>query len=535
MSKQLVLEHVWPKTITVDKRIVRILSASTYDNFPNALKELITNSYDADSSLVEIKIDIKNEVITLTDDGSGMSEADFTLYLRIAGSKREKKPKAPSGRTIIGQFGVGFLSVFPFFKNYLIETKKSGSDEVLRAEIPCDMYFKSNSLDISEIKVHGGVKYDKSRISSHYTKITLSGFTSLSKAFFFPKRQIKHQRYSVLRKDSLEILVWRLSEDLPLKYKDEKFNTLFNRYSQNMPFKVKLNGEELLRRAYGKEILEIHKGNYQEIGKIKFQYFIVTDRGSINDPLEGRYLKIRNLNAGVGDRTAFGLGTDVGGARSRLHWLSGEIHIIEGMNDLITVSRDKFNYDPDYETLKDYFIKRLAFHSNQIEQEEELKKYVGDSQDESKVKNIKLLGKTNIAKKINRLNRGKEEKDYVTKQIAENTNSSNIRSEKKLVPILNIEGNDLEFTEKKLRIDGKTYKVVLQKWDYQKEIFSACKIEKNTLYINESYPLFKKPKHTDIFIKLHVLLLKNLVNGNISKNVFIQMSNDVLIFYYDYK
>ena len=86
-------KSIWPKQITVDKRIVRILSASTYENFPNALKEIITNSYDADSSSVKISIDLKKESIVIEDDGTGMTEDDFSLYLRIAGLKRTKKPK----------------------------------------------------------------------------------------------------------------------------------------------------------------------------------------------------------------------------------------------------------------------------------------------------------------------------------------------------------------------------------------------------------------------------------------------------------
>jgi predicted nuclease of restriction endonuclease-like (RecB) superfamily len=51
----------WPKKITVDKNIVSILSQSTYDNFPQALKELVTNSYDADAKEVRVSIDLKEE------------------------------------------------------------------------------------------------------------------------------------------------------------------------------------------------------------------------------------------------------------------------------------------------------------------------------------------------------------------------------------------------------------------------------------------------------------------------------------------
>lgn len=527
MSKQLVIDHVWPKTITVDKRIVKILSASTYDNFPNALKEIITNSYDADASVVDVKIDIKNEIITITDDGSGMSEADFTLYLRIAGSKREKKPKTPSGRFVIGQFGVGFLSVFPFFKNYSIETTKSNSDEILYADIPCDMYFGNNFLDISQINVQGGIRHDRSKTSQHYTKIKLSGFTNLSRAFFFPNRKVKPNRNSILKQSSMDILTWRLSEDLPLKYIDNRLNKPFDKFTPNLPFKVKFNNEELLRKAYGKEILEIHQGDYEKIGKIKYRYFIVTDKKTIDNPSEARYFKIRNLNAGVGDRTSFGLGTEFGGARSRIHQLSGEIHIVEGLNDLITTSRDKFNYDPDYEELKDLFIKKLSSHSSQLEDEKEMKDFVEDAKDENKIKNIKLLGKKNIEKKIKKLEKGYEKKKYAASQIVEEPSDEPTTKNY-------IEEEDIELFEKKMKIDGKSYKVVLESWNYRDDFFPACKIDDNILYINEKYPLFKSVKYTDIFIKLHVMLLKNLRAGILNRNVFKELSAEIIETYKDY-
>ena len=137
------LNKNWPKKITVDKRIVKILSESTYENFPNALREIIINSYDADSSKVDVSINLKKEVIEIEDNGWGMDENDFTHYLRIAGVKKESHNKTASGRFIVGQFGIGFLSLFPFFKNCTIISKKSGSSEILFAEIPCYKYFSS--------------------------------------------------------------------------------------------------------------------------------------------------------------------------------------------------------------------------------------------------------------------------------------------------------------------------------------------------------------------------------------------------------
>src|SRR5258707_10868577 len=109
--------NLWPKRISVDKRIVKILSESTYENFPTALKEIITNSYDADASLINIKINLNKGIVTIEDNGKGMSVEEFDFFLRIAGVKREReKNTTPSGRYVLGKFGVGFLSIFPYFK-----------------------------------------------------------------------------------------------------------------------------------------------------------------------------------------------------------------------------------------------------------------------------------------------------------------------------------------------------------------------------------------------------------------------------------
>src|SRR5258708_6775613 len=150
-------EAIWPKNITVDKRIVKILSESTYENFPTALKEIVTNSYDADASEVHISIDLKNEIVTIEDNGKGMSEEEFDFFLRIAGMKREReKNTTASGRFAVGKFGVGFLSIFPYFKNYDIESTKKGLDKILISNIPCYKYFSSGQLlEVSEIPING--------------------------------------------------------------------------------------------------------------------------------------------------------------------------------------------------------------------------------------------------------------------------------------------------------------------------------------------------------------------------------------------
>lgn len=495
--------NLWPKRISVDKRIVKILSESTYENFPTALKEIITNSYDADASLVSVNINLKKGLITIEDNGKGMSVEEFDFFLRIAGVKREReKNTTASGRYVLGKFGVGFLSIFPYFRNYDIESKKKGSDRVLISSIPCYKYFSSDKLvEVSEIPINGKEKIDKSRVNESYTRITLSGFTELANEYFFPSNEIEYRKYSVYSYTGIQKLRWKLEEDLPIDYEDERFNVLTRHYSPNLKFKVFVNGEILTRKTYATEILEINgeklsfkrgysngplkvtEDGFKEIGKIRFQYFILTNKIALR-PYEARGFKIRNLNAGVGERTTFRLGSEAKGGRSRLQWLTGEVLVLEGMNDIINVQRTDFYYDPDYDRLKEFLIERLSHHSNLLEEEAEFDREKKDQ----KIKNLRYLEQS-------------DEEPGLTKTI---------------------------------RFHNRNYKVKIDTWDYRSDFYPACKVESGKLLINKSYPLFSRVKHTDIFIRLHLLMVISQQEGRIKKTDYSTMAKEILEIYKEY-
>ena len=223
----------WPKKITVDKRIITILSGSTYNNFPKALKEIITNSYDADASEVRVSVDVDKETITVEDNGIGMSENDFDFYLRIAGKSRSTREYTLAGRKRVGQFGVGFLSVFPFCRTYNIESTKKGSAEVIFASIPNYKFVEENqkiSAEIEEIPIQGGRKNDPSQINRQFTKIKLVGFTRLAKDFFKHAYQVSNRRETILNYSPLKRLEWELCEDLPIEF--DSHNELTEKLSE---------------------------------------------------------------------------------------------------------------------------------------------------------------------------------------------------------------------------------------------------------------------------------------------------------------
>lgn len=515
----------WPKQITVDKRIVGILSTSTYQNFPRALKEIITNSYDADAFEVSIKIDVDKELIIIEDNGKGMDSIDFGYYLRIAAQRRQKNDNSTKlGRKIIGQFGVGFLSVFPFFKSYSIESTKEGSSNILYADIPLALYFDqhTSSLDVGSITINGGEKIMPNEKSKSYTRITLKGFNELTRSFFKESKE-KKSKGEVATYEGINKLKWILSDDLPLKFKDQRFNDIFN-YPEYPPFTVIVNNEPLYRGVYGDEILDTHSGEFTEIGNIKFKYFICTPGHTVS-PIAGRFIKIRNLNVGVGeDRTDF---SELrGGNRAKLNWLTGEVHIIDGMNDLIKVSREGFNYSEDYEKLKDFFNEKLNQLSTRLENQADLKKAMKQTGENFRVQNVSLLNPEILEKKIKKF----EDEGYSIKHSSNVTKTLVIEDETKEI-LINDEITDFE---KHIIIENKKYVVKSENWDYSQDFYPACRIVNDQIIINSKYPLFKGIKYTDVFVKMHLMLLFNHERNIISSEGYSKLTKDILTYYSDY-
>jgi HSP90 family molecular chaperone len=107
---------------------------------------MVSNSYDADATIVSIKVDLKNKELVLEDNGNGMSAEQFDNYLRIAGQPSEGSeggelsPKFQRRR--IGRFGVGFLAAFPFCESLEMTSKRQGAETGFIAEIPAERYIR---------------------------------------------------------------------------------------------------------------------------------------------------------------------------------------------------------------------------------------------------------------------------------------------------------------------------------------------------------------------------------------------------------
>src|SRR5439155_17280490 len=114
-------------------RILNELSRGTYVSYTRALKELLSNAWDALATEVQIKVAEDLSEITILDNGAGMSEEDVReRFLRIGGSNAATQI-TNNGRRVIGHKGIGALSVIPICDEVRVLTTKRGSAERLEA------------------------------------------------------------------------------------------------------------------------------------------------------------------------------------------------------------------------------------------------------------------------------------------------------------------------------------------------------------------------------------------------------------------
>ena len=138
------------------KRLLDPMINSIYTHKEIFLREIISNASDAIDKLcylsltddkvgltrdqfeIRLSIDKERRLLTVSDNGIGMDEADLENNLGVIASSgslqfRKELEGAESAETdIIGQFGVGFYSAFMVADQITVVTKKYGSDQAYR-------------------------------------------------------------------------------------------------------------------------------------------------------------------------------------------------------------------------------------------------------------------------------------------------------------------------------------------------------------------------------------------------------------------
>jgi hypothetical protein len=171
--------------LSVDDRVLARVTDGIYRQPSSALRELISNSFDADATEVVIQTDAPRfDRIVIRDNGNGMSLDNLAYLLHHIGgsSKRTGKGKqlgtvsqsdtrrSPAGRKLIGKIGIGLFAVSQLTQHFHIITKRKGDPFRTSAVVVLKTHTEEGLAD----DVDGNVKFDPGSVA-----ITLEPTTDL--------------------------------------------------------------------------------------------------------------------------------------------------------------------------------------------------------------------------------------------------------------------------------------------------------------------------------------------------------------------
>ena len=127
--------------LQTDERVLARVTDGVYRQPGSAIRELVSNAYDADAKQVVIKTDRPRfRTLSVEDDGMGMTPPALAhLVHHIGGSAKRSREgaglgiaspsdptRSPSGRRLIGKIGIGLFSVSQLTHRFQIITKTAG-------------------------------------------------------------------------------------------------------------------------------------------------------------------------------------------------------------------------------------------------------------------------------------------------------------------------------------------------------------------------------------------------------------------------
>ena len=127
--------------LRTDERVLARVTDGIYRQPGSAIRELVSNAYDADATRVVIKTDRPRfRTLIVEDDGIGMTPAALAHLLHHIGGSAKRSSKgadlgiasttdptlSPSGRRLIGKIGIGLFSVSQLTQRFQIITKTAG-------------------------------------------------------------------------------------------------------------------------------------------------------------------------------------------------------------------------------------------------------------------------------------------------------------------------------------------------------------------------------------------------------------------------
>lgn len=535
--------------LNVDAKVVSHLSIGLYKNLSRAIKELVSNAYDAEAKEVKINLDLKSKKLVLKDNGKGMGKEEIQDNLLTIGKITPRsKAKAGLGRKRIGQFGVGFLAVFPYCETIKVISKKRDDENVIEVTVKAKKYFKSDSWLLTDSVADIDYKIRLSLLPKEQGE-TIIVMEDIREHVLKDLANKEKEGYSSIEKyGGFERTKWELSQYLPLQFPKEYENLReFFEVKGRVPLRVWFDGEELFRNvpegANNKRSKIIEKGE-ERFGNVHIKYVILSPFTSIN-PREARGFQLRLNDVGIGLLTDFDV-IKLKRVLGKLHYLSGEIHIIDGLDNDLQLNRDEFYYTKNVSEMYEFFRNKLTKWERNLQSnamlDKDLYEAISSLPNEDKIINdFKTAGiikfdKTSLRiPKAPIIKKGKGEISTISKRINEIASKKGFDIEKKKC-VKNKKGSSIEVDiekkkiflyedhpslSEKVSVSGKTFLIKLDEWKISEEIDSICKIDltRKLATFNKNHPIFNIKLDNKIIMRFFIGLKKISIEGNLKSSI----------------
>jgi hypothetical protein len=387
--------------ILVHEKALAHLSRGLYRSPASALRELVSNAWDANAKVVRINTNYPIfHQLSVEDDGDGFTKAEFERLMGGGVGNSQKRPikkELINHRPVIGRLGIGMLGIAQICGSFTITSKpKKGEGFRARVRLYDLLRQKLDAADegvvvtepgnvesVKEVDV-GEYEFEEfdpnearfgTVIASddvHPTFVSTFQKSLSFEEFREPPLDWGKALRIVSKVRSLQELgdywrlLWELAVASPIPYLNEdavpemliaddqkrllgyNFKVIVDNVQLAKPVLLKDNPNGYTTRKIGRQTERVYAKD------LVFHGYIVVQEGSQlrPDELRGIVTRIRNVAIGFYDPSMLDYRYNEG-PRSR--WLTGEIFVDEGLEDALNIDRDSFNrFHPEFRVLQQH-------------------------------------------------------------------------------------------------------------------------------------------------------------------------------------
>lgn len=383
--------------IIVSSKILGHISAGVYRSAGGALKELVSNAFDACATRVVITTNPPSfDIVSCHDNGIGMKLEDFYRIMKEGIGESSKRVDGDNAckeftRPVIGRLGIGMLGIAQMCHSFKIVSHHRDTETAFQATIKLVDFLREKvdavnpeddgdeAIDVGKFVIEK-IDYDPEKsgtsvITSDVRSAFINKFREnpgpLLPSKFSSFLEIIHNERSVRELGDYWQMVWDLSVACPIPYMDEgpfnwkiveapqgiknKIESL-KKSLKNYQFELVVDGLSLRKpnlypfppkRRDGRKLMTGLLFPIEEemtvYGRpLKLLGYIYMQDGQAVDPFElrGLLIRIRNVAIGSYDPTFLDYPKIEG---PRFNWLSSEIYVEEGLEHALNIDRDSFN------------------------------------------------------------------------------------------------------------------------------------------------------------------------------------------------